>query len=584
MIPPMRLALAQRNPTVGDTDGNVAIALAAVDAARAAGADALLLPELFLSGYPPRDLLLQEGYLAEVRAGAARVAAAARGVVVFLGAPWALDERDPMAGIANSLLVLRDGAITERYDKRLLPTYDVFDEDRYFTPGNRAVVVEVAGVRVGLSICEDLWRGEDAGIASRYHERPDPVAEVAKAGAAVLLNASASPFVLGKGATQRDILKKHARAHGLVVAEVNQLGANDDVIFDGTSSVYVPDGSAPGGARLVAAGRPFEEDLVVVDLPPGRLGRDAPAVADPLLAMGENERLWRALVMGVRDYAHKSGFSGCVLGLSGGIDSALTACIGAAALGAANTLCIGMPSRYSSKGSVDDARDLAERIGAPFRMAPIGAMHDAAESSLAEALAAECARLGVDAAPGVAEENLQSRLRGLTVMAFSNKLGLLALTTGNKSEYATGYATLYGDMNGGLAVLIDVLKTRVYALSKWLNANHRACGFERAPIPEATITKPPSAELKPDQTDQDTLPPYETLDEIIRRYVEHRQHPRRIVEETGIDGAIVAKTVGIIDRSEFKRFQAAIGLKVSRCAFGPGRRMPLVSGRRHKEP
>ncbi|MFG0275849.1 MAG: NAD+ synthase [Phycisphaerales bacterium] len=572
----MRLALAQPNPTVGDTDGNVALALEAIDVARAAGADALLLPELFLSGYPPRDLLLQEGYLDELRAGAERVAAAATRLVVFLGTPWANDEADPGAGIANSLLVLRDGVIADRYDKRLLPTYDVFDEDRYFTPGDRAVVVEVAGVRVGLSICEDLWRGEDAGIASRYHERPDPVAEAAKAGAEALLNASASPFVLGKGATQREILKKHARTHGLVVAEVNQLGANDDVIFDGTSSVFVPDATAPGGARLIAAGRPFEADLVVIDLP--ALG--AEAVADPLLGMCEEERLWRALVLGVRDYARKSGFSGCVLGLSGGIDSALTACIGAAALGGANTLCIGMPSRYSSAGSVDDARDLAERIGAPFVMAPIGAMHEAAETSLTDALRAECARLGVDAAPGVAEENIQSRLRGMTVMAFSNKLGLLALTTGNKSEYATGYATLYGDMNGGLAVLIDVLKTRVYTLSRWINANHGACGFSTPPIPESTITKPPSAELKPDQTDQDTLPPYDVLDEIIRRYVEERQHPGRITRETEFDPAIVTKTVRMIDRSEYKRFQAAIGLKVSRCAFGPGRRMPLVNGRR----
>jgi len=576
MIRPMRLALAQLNPTVGDTDGNVELAIGAIDRAKAAGAEALLLPELVLSAYPPRDLLLQEGYLDEVRAGAERLAAHARGIVVFCGAPWALDPSDILHGITNSMLVLRDGRIADRYDKRLLPTYDVFDEDRYFTPGHRPLVVDVGGVRLGLSICEDLWRGEDAGIASRYWERPDPVDELIGAGAEVIVNASGSPFVLGKGARQRDILSKHARERNVVVAEVNQLGANDDQIFDGTSSVYVPDAGAPNGARLVAAGRPFEEDLVVFDLP----GRDATAVQDPLLAMPEEERLWRALVLGVRDYARKSGFGGCVLGLSGGIDSAVTACIGAAALGAGNTLCIGMPSRYSSSGSIDDARELAERMGSPFRVVPIGSMHDATEDSLREHLGAEAKRLGLDASEGVTEENIQSRLRGMTVMAFSNRTGLLCLTTGNKSEYATGYATLYGDMNGGLAVLIDVLKTRVYALARWINAHHEKCGFATAPIPEATITKPPSAELKPDQTDQDTLPAYEALDEIIRRYVEERQRPRRIVEETGFDRAVVARTIRMIDRSEYKRFQAAIGLKVSRCAFGPGRRMPLVCGRR----
>jgi len=572
----MRLALAQRNPTVGDTEGNVQIAVEAIEAARARGADALLLPELLLSGYPPRDLLLQEGYLAEVRAGAERVAQAARDIVVFLGAPWARDAADERAGTTNSVLVLRDGAIVDRYDKRLLPTYDVFDEDRYFTPGDRALVVKVAGVRVGVSICEDLWHGEDAGVAPRYAGRTNPMTALIEAGAEVILNASATPFVLGKGAAQRRILKAHVRRRRVTLAQVNQLGADDDVIFDGGALVYVPDPAASEGARLIGAGRPFVEELLVVDLP----AADAPSVDDPLMSIDEHERLWRALVLGVRDYARKSGFDGCVLGLSGGIDSALTACLGAAALGGAHALCLGMPSRHSSTGSLEDARELAERIGAPFRVAPIGAVHDAAEQILLEPLHAERRRMGVTAETGVAEENIQSRLRGMIVMAHSNALGLLALSTGNKSEHAVGYATLYGDMCGGLAPLMDVLKTRVYSLARWVNANHAACGFDRPPIPESTLTKPPSAELKPDQTDQDTLPEYEILDEIVRRYVEQRQTPARIAQESGVDAEIVRQTVRMIDRAEFKRFQAPLGLKVTPCAFGPGRRLPLVNGRR----
>lgn len=570
----MRLAIAQRNPTVGALDANADLAVEAIEAARAADADVVLFSELFLCGYPPRDLLLHEGFLESCRAAGERVARHAQGIVAVVGCPWPLHDQDPRAEVANSLLVLRDGKIDARYDKRLLPTYDVFDEDRYFTPGDAPLVIDIAGVRVGLSVCEDLWRAEDVGFSSRYLRRPDPVAQLAAQGARVLLNASASPYAMGKAATQRAILRTHCAKHNIVVAEVNQLGANDHLIFDPSAAVYTPDPGAPGGARLIAAGKPFEEDMVVIDLP----APDAPEAPDPVLDMARDERLWRALVLGVRDYFRKTGFARAVLGLSGGIDSAVTACIAAAALGPANVLGVGMPSRYSSEGSVRDARELARRLGVEFTLVPIRGKHDAAESALREALAAQCERLGLDPAPGLTEENMQSRLRGLTIMAFANKLGALALTTGNKSEMAVGYATIYGDTVGALAVLADVLKTRVYALARWINANHALCGFDRAPIPDASITKPPSAELRPDQTDQDSLPPYDVLDAIVERYVEQRHAPARIIRDTGFDGALVRRIVRLIDINEYKRRQTPLGLKVSPVAFGMGRRLPIAQG------
>lgn len=563
----MRLALAPLNPTVGDLTANADLAINAIVEARDAGADLVVLPELVLCGYPPKDLLWQQGFVEAAMREARRIAAAATDIVAIVGVPWR-DPRRPV--IRNSLLVLRDGRLTDRYDKRLLPTYDVFDEDRYFAPGDRALVVPVADRRVGLAICEDLWRGDDAGFASRHHGRPDPVTELVKAGADLIVSPSASPFVLGKSTAQRDILKQHAARHHITLASVNQFGGNDDLVFDGHAAIVQPDAS--GGASTIATGAPFASDILIHDL-----SRDEPSARtplDPLIAATGELLLWKALTLGVRDYVHKTGFSRVVLGLSGGIDSAVTACIAAGALGARNVLTIGMPSRYSSSGSVTDAEELAHAIGSTFVLAPITRMHDIAEQEITP----HFKTLGVDAPPGVTEENIQSRLRGLTLMAFSNKSGALLVSTGNKSELAVGYCTLYGDMNGGLAILSDVSKTQVYALAKWINAHHAECGFDSPPIPKSTITKPPSAELKPDQTDQDTLPPYDELDEIIERYVERRQSPERIVAETRVAPEVVARVIRLIDVNEYKRKQTAIGLKVTSVAFGSGRRYPIAQG------
>jgi len=385
--------------------------------------------------------------------------------------------------------------------------------------------------------------------------------ELARAGARVVAVPSATPFVLGKSHTQRDILRRHADRHGVTVASINQFGANDELIFDGLAAVYAP---ADGGARLLADTEPFGGESLTVDL-----GNPGAAESRPT---PDEALLWRALVLGVRDYARKTGFDRAVVGLSGGIDSALTATIAAAALGPERVLTVGMPSRFSSAGSVEDARALAVALGARFEVVPIEPLHAAAESALAPVFAS----MGADREPGVAEENVQSRLRGLIVMALSNKLGLLPLSTGNKSELAVGYCTLYGDMNGGLAVLSDVAKTQVYRLARWINANPGAGGFGRPPIPHRTIEKPPSAELRPDQTDQDSLPPYDQLDAIIARYVEDRAAPSTITRQTGIDAATVARVVRMIDRAEYKRRQAAVGLKVTSVAFGTGRRFPIA--------
>lgn len=556
----MRLALVQFNAVVGDLAGNAERAAEWVDRARSAGAGLVVFPELALSGYPPRDLLMQEGFLEAARGAAAVLAVRCGGVTVMVGCPW----KEGGARTTNSVLVMRDGKIVARYDKRLLPTYDVFDEDRYFEAGDRALVIEVDGVKVGVSICEDLWKGADAGSAERYTGRGDPVVDLVAAGATLIVNPSASPFVLGKGARQRAILTRHVEKHGVAVAAVNQVGGNDDLIFDGHAAVYMPAGRE---ARLIAAGPGFEEALVVVDI-----DASAAAVADPLLASSDESLLWRALVLGVRDYCRKTGFASCVLGLSGGIDSALTACIAAAALGAGNVLGVGLPSRYSSKGSIDDAEELARRLGVRWRLLPIDRPHGAVEATLGPVWSA----IGATSEAGVTEENIQSRIRGLLLMAVSNKTGAILLTTGNKSELAVGYCTLYGDMNGGLAVLSDVTKEQVYRLSRWLNMEFASAGFSGPPIPEASITKAPSAELRPNQTDQDSLPPYEVLDEIIERYVERRQSAARIVRETGFDEATVRRIARLIDTSEYKRRQMATGLKVTGLTFGPGRRWPIA--------
>ncbi len=560
----MRLALIPLNPTVGDLAGNAALIESRLDEARRGGATLALLPELAISGYPPKDLLLVEDFVRECeRRTDALGRALSAGLVVVIGHPRlrAADEGAP--AVMNTLSAYLDGKRIARYDKRLLPTYDVFDEDRYFEPGSDAVVFEAHGRRVGLAVCEDLWGGHDAGFSARYQDTSDPIAELAAAGAELVVSPSASPFVLGKAARHREILAEHARCHGLFMASINQLGGNDDLIFDGHAAVFGPDGQPWG--RTPA----FSEDIVWADL-------DAPR--PPALAgeRSDEARLFEALRLGVRDYLGKTGFRSALLGLSGGIDSAVTAAIAAAAIGPEAVTGIALPGKYSSEHSIDDARELAERLGLPFDVLPIAAPFDGCR----EALDGSFERLGHAALgaslPDLAEENLQARVRGTLLMALSNRSGAMLLTTGNKSELAVGYCTLYGDMNGGLAVLSDVSKQLVYRLARAMNDDYAAYGFRCPPIPENTITKPPSAELAPDQRDQDSLPPYDVLDEIIERHVERRQLPAQIVAETGFDTETVARITRLIAQNEYKRRQAASGLKVTSVAFGPGRRMPIA--------
>ncbi len=568
----MRLALATLNPTVGAVEPNADLIIAALDQARAARADLVITPELVVSGYPPRDLLLHEGFVEACERATERVAHAARGLVALVGSPW---RADAGRAVANSVAVLRDGRVAARYDKRLLPTYDVFDETRYFAPGRAPLVIDVAGVRVGVAVCEDLWRGFDAGVSARYRAQPDPVEELVRAGATLIANPSASPFALKKTRAQREILVEHARRRRVALAAVNQVGGNDDLIFSGHSAVYVP---TREGARLVGAAPGYEAGVTLVDLGAGAPGWEGPhEVEDPLLSAPPEELLWKSLTLGIRDYCRKTGFRSVVLGLSGGVDSALTACVASGALGPEHVLAVCMPSRHSSAGSLTDARALAASLGVRCVTAPIEGPHASLEGLLAPAWR----EVGAEATPGVTEENVQARLRGLILMAFSNKTGALPLTTGNKSELGVGYCTLYGDMNGGLAVISDLTKAQVYALARWVNANPSLTGLPRAPIPQSTLTKAPSAELRPDQTDQETLPPYDVVDEVVERYVNARQAVATIVRETGRPRDVVERLVRMIDSSEHKRRQAALGRKVSDVAFGAGRRMPIAQGWTH---
>ena len=588
----MRLALAQINPTVGDIAGNAALIGRFAEAARGAGADLVVFPELAISGYPPKDLIFQEGFVRDCARAARELGlSASKGLTLVFGCPLPSDElseherdagiasRPGLSGVANSLLVYRDGKYLDYYDKRLLPTYDVFDEDRYFVPGERAVVIDVGGVRVGLSICEDLWRGEDVGFSSRYSSRPDPVAELVlpsvtggRLGAQVIINPSASPFLVGKGRRHREILRGHATKHGIYVAAVNQVGGNDELVFDGHAAVYGPNGN------LVAAGPGFAEQLVVCDIDPAAKAPAALAAGDPLTSSGDEDLVFMALVTGVRDYLGKTGFKSAVLGLSGGIDSAVGAVIAAAALGPESVLGVSLPSRFSSDGSKTDAAELAKRLGIGYTTVPIESPFKAFEGVLADAFAGRPA--------DVTEENVQSRIRGTILMALSNKFGHMLLTTGNKSELAVGYCTLYGDMNGGLAVLSDLSKMWVYRLARWMNQNWDRFGtlgsriapprLSGPPIPQMSINKPPSAELRPNQTDQDSLPPYDVLDAILEAYVEENASPAEIVAR-GWPAEAVARVVKLIKVSEYKRRQSAVGIRITPRGFGKDWRFPITS-------
>jgi NAD+ synthase (glutamine-hydrolysing) len=541
----MRVALAQINPTVGDIAGNARKIGAFIDRAKGERADLCVFPELSLIGYPPKDLLLKPRFIEDNLAALDSLAAAVEGIDVLVGYA---DRNAQSIGrpLHNAVALLRAGRIVSRHYKTLLPTYDVFDESRYFEPGPaRGELITVAGRSVGVSICEDLWNDERLIPRRLYHQ--NPIADLHAAGAQVLVNSSASPFVVGKHAFRLELFGSQARRFGKPVVYVNQVGGNDELVFDGNSVVL------DAAGRVAAQAKDFEEDLLIAELPGGGT-LNVPSTGI--------ESICKALVLGLRDYVSKCGFKSVVLGLSGGIDSALTAALAVAALGREKVVGVAMPSRFSSDHSIADARLIAENLGIEFHIIPIAAVHEAYEATLADIFAGR--------APDVTEENLQARVRGGLLMALSNKFNHLLLTTGNKSELAVGYCTLYGDMCGGLAVISDLPKTTVWEMSRWIN--DRA---GRELIPARSITKVPSAELRPNQTDQDSLPPYEVLDAILFRYVEEEKSAAQIIAD-GFDEPTVRRVIGLIDRSEYKRRQAALGLKVTSRAFGMGRRMPIA--------
>jgi NAD+ synthase/NAD+ synthase (glutamine-hydrolysing) len=541
----LRLALLQINPTAGDLEGNSRLIIGGARAVQAQGADLMVTPELALMGYLPRDLLMNRGFVrraCEKLTQIARELKDAPPLLVGLATPNPADVGRPLY---NSAVLLRDGAVGEAFHKSLLPTYDVFDEDRYFEPYQGTQILESGGMKLGISICEDVWNDRDFWQRRRYHQ--DPIEALAQAGAQAIVNLSASPFTVGKQELRERMLGHMARKYGLPVAIVNQVGGNDDLIFDGRSSAFDAQG------RLFARAKGFEEDVLMVDL----VGGTGEIATDDFAAEAE---IWNALVLGVRDYARKTRFRKVLLGLSGGIDSALTAAIAADAMGAENVLGVMMPSVYSSRGSVDDSVELASNLGIQTMKLPIADIVQTYDGVLADAFAGF--------KPDVTEENIQSRIRGNLLMALSNKYGSLLLTTGNKSEMSVGYCTLYGDMNGGLAVIADLPKMMVYRVARWRNRRGPA-------IPESTITKAPSAELRPDQKDQDSLPPYDLLDEILELHVEQCQSAEEIMAQ-GYDEETVRKVLRLVRIAEFKRKQAAPVLKVTSRAFGTGWRMPIV--------
>lgn len=545
----MRIALGQINPIVGDIAGNSRKMIDFALQARAQGAQLIVFPELSLIGYPPKDLLLKPQFIDDSLEALKKLATQVRGIDTIVG--YAAKNEQPIGRpLHNAVAVLRDGEIASVHHKTLLPTYDVFDESRYFEPGpvaERNQLVRIGDLPIGLSICEDLWNDERLIPRRLYHQ--NPIADLSTAGANLMINASASPFVVGKHDFRIELFGAQAKRFGRPLIYVNQVGGNDELVFDGNSCVFDAQG------RVIAHAKDFAEDLIWVDLP----GDAKPVPSDYATGI---ESIYKALVLGLQDYVRKCGFKSVVLGLSGGIDSALCAAIATAALGKEKVVGVAMPSRFSSDHSVNDARQLAQNLGIEFHIVPIKNIHDVYEQSLAGVFAGR--------APDVAEENLQARIRGAILMAISNKFNHLLLTTGNKSEIATGYCTLYGDMCGGLAVISDVPKTMVWELSRAIN---RWAGKEL--IPASSIDKVPSAELRANQTDQDSLPPYDLLDAILYRYVEEEKSAAQIVAE-GYDPKMVALVIRLIDRSEYKRRQMAPGLKVTSRAFGFGRRMPIA--------
>ncbi|MDP7618649.1 MAG: NAD+ synthase [Dehalococcoidia bacterium] len=568
-----RVALAQVNPTVGDLDGNVHLIIDRLDEARRAKTDLVAFPELCITGYPPEDLLLKPSFITRSREALDTVIKRCDGITAVVGFP----EMDD-GTIYNAAAVIRDGVLIDVYRKIFLPNYAVFDEDRYFQPGDRCPVYLLGDVSVAVNVCEDIWY--DFG----------PTSVQARAGADVIVNINGSPYHRQKRDERHAMLSARARKNSVGICYVNMVGGQDELVFDGSSVVFDQSGA------VLAESPAFEEDLLLVDIDLAEApsatdatasntstylwavpdvidlsasvtgssgGRDPLSKMEPAARLEPAEEVYRALVLGTRDYVRKSGFEKVVIGLSGGIDSALTAVIAADALGPENVLGVSMPTAYSSEGSVSDSAILSRNLGLAFRTIPISTAVESLRAALAEVFA------GTN--EGVAEENLQARVRGNILMAIANKFGWMVLSTGNKSEYATGYATLYGDMAGGFAVIKDVPKMLVYEVSKFRNRI-----AERDLIPETIIVKPPSAELRPDQLDTDSLPPYDVLDPVLEEYVERDRSPADLLE-MGFDRAVIERVVQLVDRSEYKRRQAPPGVRITPRAFGKDRRLPIVN-------
>jgi len=536
---------------VGDFAGNEAKILAVMEQAESAGADILLFPELAITGYPPEDLLIRQDFVADARRVLDRIAEASGPCAVVVGFPREAEPEETVDAqqrvLHNSAAVVQNGAVVAIYDKVLLPSYGVFDESRYFVAGDCPnQLIEIAGVPVGVSICEDGW-AEDG-----------PPTQQADAGAKLMLNINASPFHHGKALERQRLMASRARGAGVPLVYLNLVGGQDELVFDGSSMVLGSTG------ELLARSPQFKEEFLILDVPvegavPRATGTSLPGIVNPQL--DDEEEMYAALVLGLRDYVGKNGFSEVVIGLSGGIDSAVTAAIAVDALGADAVRGITMPSEFSSEHSVSDSQNLAENFGIRLDEIAIGELFTEFQTALADVFE------GTEF--NVAEENVQARIRGVLLMAVSNKFGPMVVTTGNKSEVAVGYATLYGDMAGGFSVLKDVFKMDVYRLARWRNRHGEM-------IPSGTISKPPSAELRPDQMDSDSLPPYELLDAILERYVEDDRSVSSIVDE-GFDIDIVRRICGLVDRNEYKRRQAAPGVRITAKAFGKDRRLPITN-------
>lgn len=542
----MKIALGQINPTVGDFTGNSKKIVEYAQRARESGAGLILFPEMSVCGYPARDWVEKPSFVERSRKAVESIAQQTRGIAVICGFPTRA-EVETGKSVMNSAALLRNGKIEFVQSKMLLPTYDVFDEMRNFAPAREQALLPFCGRQMALTICEDAWN--DKQFWNRRLYGVDPVEELVRRGANFVLNISASPFWVGKRELRLKMLQAIAKHYKTPVVMVNQIGGNDQLIFDGSSLVLAPDGS------VVAQARSFEEDLIFFE--PDTMKGDVHEQIEGLEAS-----VYAALVLGTRDYVRKCGFQNVIVGLSGGIDSALTAAIAVDALGAENVLGVGMPSPYSSRGSIDDSRELAANLGIRFELLRITNIFEAYRQALKPAFT------GYE--EDVTEENLQARIRGTMLMAFSNKFGALVLSTGNKSEVGIGYCTLYGDMAGGLAVISDVPKTLVYRLSHYVNSH-------RPVIPKSTLEKEPSAELRPNQKDSDSLPPYEVLDTILEDYIEDNKTAEQIASERGYDLAVVRKIALSIERTEYKRQQAAPSLKISEKAFGVGRRFPIAA-------